>query len=277
VFPVRPVVNWEIIFLDLYINNEVEPMSQALPIKKIDLTPIVRNLITEDDEPVDIFSGKQQRLLTEPLYSSWTPQPDEDHPDRKRPFLAAANVGIFFSVYQQPLVPDMFLSLDIELGKDWNADETRSYFVWELGKVPEAVVEVVSNIVGNELTSKLKRYAEWGITYYVVFDPFHELSETTLCVYELGFGKRLRPRKDFLLPTLGLSLTLWEGEYEGIHDTWLRWCDKTGQMISTGKEGREQEAARAAQEAARADAAEAEVARLRTELAQLVPRRRTRK
>jgi hypothetical protein len=148
------------------------------------------------------------------------------------------------------------------LGTDWNADETRSYFVWELGKVPEAVVKVVSNKEGNELGSKLKRYAEWGITYYVVFDPFHELSEMKLCVYELGFGKRLRPRKDFVLPTLGLSLTLWEGEYEGIHDTWLRWCDQDGRMIPTGKEGREQESARA-------DSAEAEVARLREELARL--------
>ncbi|HEX4949959.1 MAG TPA: Uma2 family endonuclease [Blastocatellia bacterium] len=246
-------------------------MSQALPLKKIDLTPIVKQLVTEDDEPVDnLFTEKQQRLLTEPLYSSWTPQPDEDHPDVKRPFLAAANVGVFFSVHQLPLVPDMFLSLDIEVGKDWNADETRSYFVWELGKVPEAVVEIVSNKEGNELTSKMKRYAEWGILYYVVFDPFHELSETTLCVYELGFGKRLRPRKDFLLPTLGLSLTLWEGEYEGVRDTWLRWCDQDGRIIPTGKEARDLEAARA-------DNAEAEVERLRAELAQLTARRRSKK
>ena len=245
-------------------------MSQALPLQKFDLTTIVKNLVTEDDEPVDnIFSEKQQRLLTEPLYSSWSPQPDEDHPDTPRPFLAAANVGVFFSVNQQPLVPDMFLSFDIEVGKDWNADETRSYLVWELGKVPEVVVEIVSNQEGNELGSKLKRYAEWGITYYVVFDPFHELGETVLCVYELGFGKRLRPRKDFILPTLGLSLTLWEGTYEGVTDTWLRWCDQDGQLIPTGKEGRDQAAARAALEAQRANNAEAEVARLRAELAQL--------
>ena len=247
-------------------------MSQALPLKKIDLTPIVKNLVTEDDEPVDnLYSAKQQRLLVEPLYSSWTPPPvEEETVPMPRPFLADANVGIFFSVSQQPLVPDMFLALDIEVGKDWNADETRSYFVWEFGKVPEAVVEIVSNKEGNELTGKMKRYAEWGITYYIVFDPFHELSETTLCVYELGFGKRLCPRKDFLLPTLGLCLTLWEGEYEGIHDTWLRWCDQDGQLIPTGKEGRDQEAARA-------DSAEAEVTRLRAELAQLTARRRGKK
>ena len=242
-----------------------------LPLKKFDLTDIVKNLVTEDDEPVDnLFSAKQQRLLVEPLYSSWVPLPaEEESAPTPRPFLADANVGVFFSVYQQPLVPDMFLSLDIEMGKDWNADETRSYLVWELGKVPEAVVEIVSNQEGNELGSKLKRYAEWGVTYYVVFDPFHELGETVLCVYELGFGKRLRPRKDFILPTLGLSLSLWEGTYEGVTDTWLRWCDQDGQLILTGKEGRAQAEAYAMQAVQRADSAEAEVAQLRAELERL--------
>jgi hypothetical protein len=253
-------------------------MSQALPQKKIDLTTIVRNLVTEDDEPVDnLFSAKQQRLLVEPLYSSWTPPPaEEENADTVRPFLADANVGVFFSVHQPPLVPDMFLSLDIEVGKDWDADETRAYFVWELGKVPEVVVEIVSNKVGHELSSKLKRYAEWGITYYVVFDPFRELGETPLTVYELGFGKRLRPRNDFSLLTLGLRLTLWEGTFEGIQDTWLRWCYQDGTLIPTGKEARTQADAQIVQErAARDDAearavlAEAEVARLREELARL--------
>ena len=243
-------------------------MSQALPLKQFDLTKIVSHLVTEDDEPVDnIFSEKQQRLLTEPLYSSWTPLPDEDQPVSPRPFMAAANVGIFFSVHQRPLVPNMFLSLDIEVNEGWNTDERRSYFVWELGKLPEVVVEIVSN--SNELGSKFKRYAEWGVTYYVVFDPLHELGETILSVYELGFGKRFRLREDFQLPSLGLSLTLWEGQYEDITETWLRWCDQNGQMIPSGKEGRKAAESRTAQEAERAARAEAEVARLQAELARL--------
>ena len=245
-------------------------MSQALPLKQFDLTNIVSHLVTEDDEPVDnIFSEKQQRLLTEPLYSSWTPLIDEDQPVSPRPFMAAANVGIFFSVYQSPLVPDMFLSLDIEVNAGWNADERRSYFVWELGKLPEVVVEIVSNNVGNELGSKLKRYAEWGVTYYAVFDPLHELGDTVLRVYELGFGKRFRLRDDFQLPLLGLCLTLWEGQYEDITETWLRWCDQDGQIIPTGKEGRAAAEAQGAREAERATRAEAEVARLQIELARL--------
>jgi hypothetical protein len=244
-------------------------MSSTSSQQKLNLTEVVSRLVTEDDEPVDnLFSAKQQRLLVEPLYSSWTPLPREAEDDdelptnQPRPFLADANVGIFFAVNQPPLVPDMFLSLDIAAGTDWNADERRSYLVWDFGKVPEVAVEIVSNLEGEETGRKLRRYAEWGITYYVVFDPFKLLGATALCVYELGFGKRLRPRPDMSLPTLGLSVKLWEGDYEGIHDTWLRWCDAEGKLIPTGKEGREQAEQRATR-------AEAEVARLRAELARL--------
>jgi hypothetical protein len=72
-------------------------------------TEAIKNLETEDDKPVDnLCSAKQQRLLTRALYSSWTPPPTEDRPEEKRKFLADANVGLFFSPHQLPLVPDFF-------------------------------------------------------------------------------------------------------------------------------------------------------------------------
>ena len=60
--------------------------------------PNLEAVVTEDDTPVDnIFAEKQQRLLVEPLYSSW-PGPGDG-----RPFLALANVGLFYAVRQPPL------------------------------------------------------------------------------------------------------------------------------------------------------------------------------
>lgn len=47
------------------------------------------------------------------------------------------------------------------------------------------------------------------------------------------------------LRTVGLGLTLWEGAFEGVTGTWLRWCDRDGQVIPTGVEGRELERQRA--------------------------------
>jgi Uma2 family endonuclease len=212
-------------------------MPQSLSNLDCETVKLIKNLVTEDDEPVDIFSGKQQRLLVEPLYSCWKPVDAETGEERK--FFAASNIGLFFSVHQPPLVPDMFLSLDVETPANLDLNAHRSYFVWEFGKVPDVAVEIVSNRKGNELTGKLRDYARIGVTYYVVLDPFKSLGEITLQIYELGFGKRLRPKSDAILNEVGLEARLWQGEFEGISGEWLRWYDLDGNLILTGKESAE--------------------------------------
>jgi Uma2 family endonuclease len=226
-------------------------MSGTLSETPFDLTEAVRNLITEDDEPVDnILSEKQQRLLVDALYDNWTPPPAEDGdeatPGQPRRFWVGADVGIFHSVHLPGIAPDVFLSLDVTAPADLRAGDQRSYFTWEYGKAPEVVIEIVSNRRGNELGSKLKDYARMGVTYYVVFDPLRELHEEmdgqTLIVHELIFGKRYRRREDYQLPEVGLSLTLWEGRFEDSDNLWLRWLDEQGALILTGHERADQEA-----------------------------------
>jgi Uma2 family endonuclease len=237
-------------------------MSQTLLEAPVDWKTAIENLVTEDDEPVEnIPSAKQARLLVTPLYDNWTPLPNEDEPNKKRVFLADANVGVFSSPYQSPLVPNMFLSLDVPTVMDWHSKENRSYFIWEHERPPDVVVEIVSNRVGKELDDKLRRYAKLNIKYYVVFDPERLLSDDVLRVYECGF-RRYRLCDDFSLPEIGLSLILWEGYYEGCEGVWLRWCDADGNMIPTAAE-------RAEQESKRADKAEAENEQLRAELERL--------
>ncbi len=198
--------------------------------------PDVEHLITEDDAPVDnIPSEKQQRLLVEPLYSSWQVE---------QPFIAAANVGIFSAVNRPPVVPDMFLSLDVQVAENWWAKENRSYFLWEFGKPPDVVVEIVSNTRGQETDKKLKEYARLRALYYVIFDPQKLVQAEILNVYELHVGEYvLKP--DNHLEKIGLGLTLWEGIFEGKQEVWLRWCDVEGRIIPTGREQAEQERERA--------------------------------
>jgi hypothetical protein len=225
----------------------------------------VEALVTEDDTPVDnLFSEKQQRLLTEPLYSSWPGPAGETGEPRK--FLAAANVGLFPSINQPPLVPDVFLSLDVEVAEDWYEKRHRTYFFWEFGKPPEVVIEVVSNRKGNETGSKLRDYARVRITYYVVHDPAGHLGGEVLRVYEWQ-GGRYQSRDDQRLPDVGLGLKLWEGSYEGKHAVWLRWCDAEGNLIPTGAEraADEAERARRAAELADRETARAERATARAE------------
>ena len=243
VSPAYPRYGLKDIMAQSVIPPPVEPVKPVEPIE-VD----VSDLVTEDDTPVDnLFSEKQQRLLTESLYNSWTPT--EADPPRK--FLAAANVGLFPSRRQAPLVPDVFLSLDVEVAEDWWDKNHRSYFFWEFGKAPEVVVEIVSNRKGGELGSKLQAYARAGVSYYVVYDPTKQLGDDVLSAYELYVGK-YQGRSDSNLPGIGLGLRLWEGIYEGKQATWLRWYDAQGQLISTGAERAAREAERAAREAERA-------------------------
>ncbi len=214
----------------------------------------IESLVTEDDTPVDnLPSEKQQRLLTEPLYTSWA------GPGGGRPFLAAANVGVFPAPRNPAIVPDVFLSLDVQVHENWWDKEHRSYLVWEFGKVPDLVVEIVSNQKGNEIGDKRKRYARMGIGYYVVSDPLRQVMRDELRVFRLSAGTYERQGGRPWFPELGLGMTLWEGEFEGVRSRWLRWTDAHGELIPTGKQRAEQQQQRAEQEAAARQAAETRV------------------
>lgn len=209
--------------------------------------PDANQLVTEDDTPVDNFaSEKQQRLLVGSLYSSIQQQ---------QTFLAAANVGIYHTDGQPAIVPDVFLSLDVQAPENWWEKQNRCYMVWRFGKPPEVVLEIVSNKEGDELGKKLQIYEQIRASYYIVYDPNQQLGEKVLRVYELR-GRRYFETSENWLEQVGLGITLWEGEFEGRQDTWLRWCYQDGTVLLTGDEHAQQERQRAEQERQRAEQAE---------------------
>lgn len=233
----------------------------------------ISHLVIEDDNGVDNFqSEQQQRLLVEPLYSRYA---------LPAPFLAAANVGLFYLLKGEPIVPDIMLSLGVQRREDFSQKRNRSYFVWEFGKVPEVCIEVVSNAEGDEIglsrrsqqkgktVSKKEIYAQIRVPYYVVFDPLRqiqgesEMNRAVLRVWsiaphgytELTPEQGLNLSGEFVwLDAVGLGLTLWEGAFEeDLPRLWLRWCDQDGQVIPTGAEQAETERRRAETERQRAE------------------------
>ncbi|MBW4432583.1 MAG: Uma2 family endonuclease [Pelatocladus maniniholoensis HA4357-MV3] len=193
--------------------------------------PDASQLVTEDDMPVDNFaSAKQQRLLVTSVYSSL----------QNQTFLAEANVGIYHTDGQPPIVPDVFLSLDVQVAANWWEKQNRCYMLWKFGKPPEVVIEIVSNKEGDELGSKLKTYEHMRASYYVVYDPTQQLSEQALRVYEIR-GRRYFETSETWLEQVGLGLTLWQGKFEGRQDVWLRWCYQDGTVLLTGDERAEKE------------------------------------
>ena len=206
----------------------------------------LEQIITEDDTPVDnIPSSKQQRLLVESLYSSWA------GPKKTRKFLVDANIGIFYDPDESAIVPDVFLSLDIQVAKDWWQKKNRSYFTHIFGKVPEVVIEIVSNKEGNEDGSKLQIYVQLKIPHYVIFDPQEHLTNETLRIYKLVNNQYVKQSKQWLARA-GLGITFWEGVYEDQEGVWLRWCNRNGNLILTGAERAEKADKRAEDERQRA-------------------------
>jgi Uma2 family endonuclease len=192
--------------------------------------PRVDDLIIEDGKPVESITINQlMRLLCEALYSSWA------GPGAGRTFAVFSDVGLFAEPKQTPLCPDVMLSLDVPVGRDRRKKENNSYFVWSFGKPPDVVIEFVSDRYGGEATHKMQRYAAIRVLYYVIYDPREVLRGEVLQAYHLVHGI-YEPFDPAWLPGVGLGLKLWEGEYEGVSDVWLRWTDHDGNVIPTGKE-----------------------------------------
>jgi Uma2 family endonuclease len=217
-------------------------MSEPAP--ELDFELDVSHLVTEDDAPVDNpFQDKQMRLLTESLYSSWKP-PFE--------FVAMSDVGLYYSLNESALVPDVLVSTKVRLPERLMEKRNRSYFVWEYGKVPDLVIEIVSNREGGELTHKREGYLERHVPYYVVYDPGLYLSDRALRCFEYSPSGYLEMVQPFF-SLLSLGLALWEGCYETYQAIWLRWCGPDKALLPTGLEASELEKARADGEKARAD------------------------
>jgi hypothetical protein len=211
------------------------------PARAVD-EPDESGLVTEDGEPVDsILCEKQQRLLTEPLYSSWAGPPpagkggEGGEGGEPRRFAALANVGLFSAIEEPPVVPDVMLSLDVTIPEDLEFKKNRSYFLWRYGKPPEVVIEIVSNREGDELGNRFQRYRQIRVAYYIVYDPLEQLGGPSIRTYELRGDLYVSVERPWF-EGVGLGLVEWDGVFEGISRPWLRWCTREGVVVPTGAE-----------------------------------------
>ncbi|MDQ2805979.1 MAG: Uma2 family endonuclease [Chloroflexota bacterium] len=131
--------------------------------------------------------------------------------------------------------------------------ERGSFRVWEEGALPRVIIELTSGSTRRDDTvRKLDLYAGLGVPEYYLFDPLGEFSRPRLQGYHLtSTGRYERLAGDeFDSPALELRLV--------IRDEWLRLLDPaTDTLLPTIAEWK---AARMADQA--------EIARLRAELAQ---------
>jgi Uma2 family endonuclease len=155
------------------------------------------------------------------------------------------------------VAPDVFVVQGVAKG------ERRTYRLWEEGQPPSVVFEITSRGTRLEdLGTKRAVYAMLGVQEYFLYDPLGEYLRPPLQGYRLQEGEyqRILPEANGGLTsqTLVLELQVEEGRLRLVNPA-------TGERLLTPAEA---QAAHRAEASARR-AAEAELERLRTELARL--------
>ena len=208
-------------------------------------------------------------------------------------------------LYYQEGNPRACVSPDIMVVKGVVNRKRRTFKMWEEGAAPCTIIEVTSASTRSEDTvNKSSLYASLGVREYFLFDPLHEYLDEQLWGFRLSndgyirltpnaeggifsqeLGVVLQPDGDLLravdpatddfIPTLDEALDRVEEVLEQIEQETSR-ADRESlraerEAIRAEQEAvrAEKEAMRAEKEAMRADAAEATVAQLLAEIAQL--------
>ncbi len=202
----------------------------------------------------------QLNLLMDPLLLHWA--------DRHDCFVGG-NMFLYFSVEQirhnDFFSPDFFVALDVP------RRERKSWVVWQEGKGPDVVIELLSESTAERDRGEKKRIYQdrLRVPEYFWFDPFS--GEWA------GFGLVngiYEPREPdeagrLISGKLNLALTRWEGEYKSVRARWLRWETLEGELLPTPQEVAEGERRRAEEERRRADDLAAELARYREQFGEL--------
>jgi len=235
----------------------------ALPPKET--LPTMYDLPSEDPEEPglpDEFHVLQPQLLL------FTFRPPKYYPQE---VFSCTDMNVYYDVqhhnwYKRPDwfgvvgVPRLYAQTDLRL----------SYVIWQEEISPFVVVELASPGTEKEDLGETERDGEepptkWQvyeqilqIPYYVVFNRYNNRLRA-FCL-ESGHYQELNIRETRIwMPELELSLGFWQGEYQGINRSWLRWYNAEGDLILTDAEAAQQEA-RTAQQEARAAQQEARTA-----------------
>ena len=180
---------------------------------------------------------------------------------------AGGNMFLYYSLEQirhrDFIGPDFFVALNVPLG------ERKSWVVWEQGRTPDLVVELLSGSTARyDKTGKKELYArQVRVPEYYWYDPFNPEDFAGFILHGshyqplvMGGGGRIHS------PTLNLDLGRWPGTFRGIEAVWLRWFTPEGAMLPTEAEVAQQHAEAAQQ---RAEAAQQRAERLAERLRQL--------
>ena len=230
--------------------------------------PTSAELPGSDDTPVDTEGQNTiPNLLLAALLLLWADRLD---------WFFAVDMGLYHTPGTDPrvpVVPDALLALNVprRRGETWRSN----YVIWEEGVPPIWVLEMVSQTYNQEYSAKLDLYAQIGVLYYVIYNPFRFSSRRRpsdpLEVYRLVNGVYQRVSGDPVwMPEIGLGIGQGRALHGGIEIPCLFWFNQEGQRDPIPEEALQAVVEQLAQERRRAEQAEqrADQAEKRTDLAQ---------
>ncbi|MBD2145108.1 Uma2 family endonuclease [Sphaerospermopsis sp. FACHB-1194] len=215
----------------------------------MEMPPTQAELPYDDGIPMETQRHKLQLDILIDTIQPWLDQRTDGY--------VGGNMFVYYSLAQLKNQdfrgPDFFTVLGVP------KKERLSWVVWEEGKSPDVVIELLSESTAkNDKNEKKLIYQnQMRVSEYFWFDPFNPDDfagfHINTGVYEpIAFNEK----NQLVSTVLGLSLVRWQGNYRGVNATWLRWANKIGELFPTSLELAEQEKQRAEQEKQRAEQAE---------------------
>lgn len=243
---------------------------------KIPSLPTQDDLPSCDGVPMETERHRLQMNLLIDSLKPWFTQSNQGY--------VSGNMFVYFSPNQ--VKDEDFKGPDVFVVRDVGKHVRKSWVVWEEGKPPDIVIELLSESTAKKDKGPKKQIYrdKLKVPEYYWFDPhnpedfqgfFLKKSKLSkICVYE-----PIAPdaQNRLVSKSLGLALTHWHGIYEGVTATWLRWETLSGKLLLTSQEIQTQRAnteakrANAAEQQAQAEAKRANAEKQRAErLAQLL-------
>lgn len=227
------------------------------------LPPTQDDLMGDDGIPMETYRHKlQMDLLVDPL-NTWLVL------DQNVGFVGG-NMFVYFSPAQvrnqDYRGPDVFVVLDVPVR------ERKSWVIWEEGKAPDVVIELLSESTAarDKTEKKLIYQNQLRVPEYFWFDPFEPDDLAGFALHQ-GLYQPIPPDNQgrLISQRLGLALVRWQGVFKEVEALWLRWATLDGVLLPTDREERNQAREQAEREQQRAERERQRAEQLATRLREL--------
>lgn len=204
------------------------------------LPPSQADLPCDDGIPMETQRHKVQMDMLIDTLSPWLAARSDGY--------VGGNMFVYFSLAQVKNQdfrgPDFFAVLGVPKG------ERLSWVVWQEGKPPDVVIELLSESTAAQDKNEKKLIYQnlLRVPEYFWFDPFNP-EDWAGFFLNRGVYQSIVPnaQNQLVSQSLGLALVRWQGDYKAINTTWLRWATLDGELLPTPQEIADEQRQRAEQ------------------------------